>query len=94
MSAAQPELAAPHFSLGNLYARHSRWADAQQAYFRAYTAEPENPDILYNLAISLEHLRQNKLAAQYYGQAIAAAQTKPAGFDKAQAAARQAALQQ
>jgi Flp pilus assembly protein TadD len=93
LSAAQPELAAPHFSLGNLYARHSRWADAQQAYFRAYTAEPDNPDILYNLAISLEHLRQNKLAAQYYGQAIAAAQNKPAGFDKAQAAARQAALQ-
>ncbi len=94
MSAAQPELAAPHFSLGNLYARHGRWADAQQAYFRAYNAEPDNPDIIYNLAISLEHLRQNKLAAQYYGQAIAAAQGKPAGFDKAQAAARQAALQQ
>lgn len=94
MAAAQPELAAPHFSLGNLYARHGRWADAQQAYFRAYTAEPDNPDILYNLAISLEHLRQNKLAAQYYSQALAAAQTKPAGFDKAQATARLAALQQ
>lgn len=94
MSAEQPELAAPHFSLGNLYARHGRWADAQQAYFRAYTAEPDNPDILYNLAISLEHIRQNKLAAQYYSQALAAAQNKPAGFDKAQAAARLATLQQ
>jgi tetratricopeptide (TPR) repeat protein len=47
----------------------ARWNDAQQAYFRAYSAEPDNPDILYNLAISLEHLRQNKLAAQYYAQA-------------------------
>lgn len=93
LSAGQPELAAPHFSLGNLYARHGRWADAQQAYFRAYTAEPDNPDILYNLAISLEHLRQNKLAAQFYGQAVVAAQSRPAGFDKAQATARQAALQ-
>ena len=93
LSAAQPELAAPHFSLGNLYARHGRWSEAQQAYFRAYSAEPDNPDILYNLAISLEHLRQNKLAAQYYGQAIAAAQTRPAGFDKAQATARLNALQ-
>jgi Flp pilus assembly protein TadD len=93
LSAAQPELAAPYFSLGNLYARHGRWNDAQQAYFRAYSAEPENPDILYNLAISLEHLRQNKLAAQYYGQAIAAAQIRPAGFDKAQATARLNALQ-
>lgn len=93
LSAAQPELAAPHFSLGNLYARHGRWNDAQQAYFRAYSAEPDNPDILYNLAISLEHLRQNKLAAQYYAQAIAAAQSRPAGFDKTQAAARLHTLQ-
>jgi Tfp pilus assembly protein PilF/nitrate reductase NapE component len=93
LSAAQPELAAPHFSLGNLYATHGRWNDAQQAYFRAYTAEPDNPDILYNLAISLEHLRQNKLAAQYYSQALTAAQSKPAGFDKARAAARLAVLQ-
>jgi len=93
LSADQPELAAPHFSLGNLYARHGRWNEAQQAYFRAYSAEPDNPDILYNLAISLEHLRQNKLAAQYYSQAIAAAQTRPAGFDKTQAAARLRTLQ-
>lgn len=93
LAAAQPELAAPHFSLGNLYARHGRWSEAQQAYFRAYSAEPDNPDILYNLAISLEHLRQNKLAAQYYSQAIAAAQGRPAGFDKAQASARLQALQ-
>lgn len=91
--AAQPELAAPQFSLGNLYARHGRWSEAQQAYFRAYSAEPDNPDILYNLAISLEHLRQNKLAAQYYSQAIAAAQSRPAGFDKVQAAARLQSLQ-
>lgn len=93
LSATQPELAAPHFALGNLYARHGRWNEAQQAYFRAYSAEPDNPDILYNLAISLEHMRQNKLAAQYYSQAIAAAQTRPAGFDKAQATARLNALQ-
>ena len=93
LSAAQPELAAPHFSLGNLYARHGRWSEAQQSYFRAYSAEPDNPDILYNLAISLEHLRQNKLAAQYYALAIAAAQTRPAGFDRVQATARLNTLQ-
>jgi tetratricopeptide (TPR) repeat protein len=93
LAASQPDLAAPHFSLGNLYARQARWADAQQAYFRAYSAEPDNPDILYNLAISLEHLRQNKLAAQYYAQAIAAATNRPAGFDRAQAAARLKSLQ-
>lgn len=93
LAVAQPELAAPHFALGNLYARQGRWNEAQQAYFRAYTAEADNPDILYNLAISLEHLRQNKLAAQYYSQAVAAAQTRPAGFDQAQATARLKTLQ-
>lgn len=93
LAADQPDLAAPHFSLGNLYARQGRWNDAQQAYFRAYNAEPDNPDIMFNLAVSLEHLRQNKLAAQYYEQAIAAAQTRPTGFDKAQAAARLRAIQ-
>lgn len=93
LSAGQPELAAPQFALGNLYARNGRWNEAQQAYFRAYGAEQDNPDILYNLAISLEHLRQNKLAAQYYSLAIAAAQRGPAGFDPAQAAARLQALQ-
>ena len=93
LSAAQPDLAAPQFALGNLFARQSRWNEAQQAYFRAYNAEQDNPDILYNLAISLEQLRQNKLAAQYYGLAIAAAQNRRAGFDPAQAAARQQVLQ-
>lgn len=93
LSAAQPDLAAPQFALGNLYARQARWNEAQQAYFRAYNAEQDNPDILYNLAISLEHLRQNKLAAQYYSLAIAAAQSRPAGFDPARATARLLALQ-
>jgi Flp pilus assembly protein TadD len=93
LSAAQPDLAAPQFALGNLYARQGRWNEAQQAYFRAYNAEQDNPDILYNLAISLEHLRQNKLAAQYYGLAIAAAQNRRVGFDPAQATARLQALQ-
>lgn len=93
ISAAQPDVAAPHFALANLYAAQGRWSDAQQAYFRAYGVDPDNPDILYNLAISLEHLRQNKLAAQYYNLAIAAARTRPAGFDPAKVAARLATLQ-
>jgi Tfp pilus assembly protein PilF len=93
LTAAQPDLAAPQFALGNLYARQGRWNEAQQAYFRAYNAEQDNPDILYNLAISLEHLRQNKLAVQYYTLAIAATQNRRSGFDPARAAARLQALQ-
>ena len=80
---AQPESAALHFALGNLYSRQGRWTEAQQAYFRAYSNDPDNADILFNLAVSLDHLRQNKLAAQYYAMAIKAARnsTRPVLFD-------------
>lgn len=89
----RPELATPYFALGNLYARQRRWSEAQAAYFQAWNAEPENPDILYNLAISLEHLHQSRLAAEYYSQALRLASTRPASFDKRQAESRLRALQ-
>jgi len=94
ITSEQPDLAAPNFSLGNLYARQGRWNEAQQAYFRAYSSEPDNADIAYNLAISLEHLKQNKLASQYYALAIAAAKKNSGAFDPENAAARLRALQQ
>jgi tetratricopeptide (TPR) repeat protein len=58
-----------HFVLGNLYADQSQWAQAQQAYFQAHHLEPDNPDYAYNLAIGLDHLRQPKLALNYYRRA-------------------------
>jgi tetratricopeptide (TPR) repeat protein len=60
--AGQPDSPALHFALGNLYARQGRWSEAQQAYFQAYALEPDNADYLFNVAVSLDHLRQNKLA--------------------------------
>jgi Flp pilus assembly protein TadD len=91
--AEQPNSPYLNFALGNFYARAARWADAQQAFFKAHTADPGNPDYLFNLAVSLDQLRQARLAVQYYNQAIAAAAQRPAGFDPAQAAARLKALQ-
>jgi Tfp pilus assembly protein PilF len=91
--AEQPDSPHLNFVLGNLLARDGRWADAQQAYFKAHVADPGNPDYLFNLAVSLDQLRQARLAAQYYNQAIGAAAQRPAGFDPAQAAARLKALQ-
>jgi hypothetical protein len=58
-----------HFVLGNLYADQSLWAQAQQAYFQAHHLEPDNPDYAYNLAVGLDHLRQNKLALGFYQRA-------------------------
>jgi tetratricopeptide (TPR) repeat protein len=71
------------FALGNLYARQSRWSEAQQTYFRAYSAVPTNADYAFNLAIGLDRLNQPKLALTYYQRALALAQDQQAGFDRA-----------
>ena len=91
--ASQPESAALHFALGNLYSRQRRWSEAQQAYFRAYAAEPDNADVIFNLAVSLDHLRQNKLAAQYYAMAIDGSRAQRASFDAQQVRQRILELQ-
>jgi tetratricopeptide (TPR) repeat protein len=66
----QPQSAALNFALGNLYAEQSRWAEAQQAYFNAYSLQPDAAQYAYNLGISLDHLGQRKPAAQYYERAL------------------------
>lgn len=89
---AQPESPSLNFALGNLYARQNRWSEAQQAYFNAVAAKADNPDYLFNLAISLDHLRQPRLAAQHYRLALEAANRHPAGFNRKQAEDRLADL--
>jgi len=76
-----------HFALGNRYAGQSRWDEAQQSYFNAYTLEPGNTEFAFNLAVSLDHLDQHKLAAQYYQRALQLDQVnidQPHRFDHAQ----------
>ncbi|MDR0578026.1 MAG: tetratricopeptide repeat protein [Candidatus Accumulibacter sp.] len=90
---AQPGSPPLLFALGNLYARQQRWSEAQQAYFEAHTGEPDDPDILFNLAVSLDHLRQAKLAAQYYRKALTARATRAATFNQEQAQTRLLELQ-
>jgi tetratricopeptide (TPR) repeat protein len=91
--ASQPDSPFLNFTLGNLYALQGRWNEAQQAYFRAYAADGENPDYQFNLAVSLDQLRQPQLALQYYRGALAAAAQRPAAFDREQAARRVSELQ-
>lgn len=69
-----------HFTLGNQYAQQGRWAEAQQAYFKAYAADPENPDFAFNLAVSLDQLHQSKFALEYYRRALTLAEKRSAGF--------------
>ena len=68
--AQRPEAAALHFALGNHYAGQSRWGDAQQAYYSACALESDNAQFVFNLAVSLDHLGQRKLAAQHYQRAL------------------------
>ena len=84
MLANQPRSAALHFALGNVYTDQSRWAEAQQAYFTALALEPGNPQFSYNLAVSLDHLGQGKLAADYYRQTLQLDPAGRSGFDAAQ----------
>lgn len=91
--AQQPDASVLSFMLGNQYASQRRWAEAQQAFFTAFSAEPENPDYAYNLAVSLDNLRQPRVALEYYQRALALAGNRPVGFNTAQAQARVRELQ-
>lgn len=77
-----PEAGPALFALGNVYAQQNRWSEAQQTFFRAYTAAPDNPDYAYNLAIGLDRLNQGRLALTYYQRALVLSQDKPAAFDR------------
>ena len=86
--ANQPDSAPLHFSLGNQYAQQSRWTEAQGAYFKAFSVDPENADYAFNLAVSLDQLHQKNLALDYYERALALAGKRSASFNAAQARTR------
>ena len=86
--AADPAAHALNFTLGNQLAQQNRWAEAQQEYFKAYSAEPDNADFAYNLAVSLDHLRQPRQALDYYQRAIGLAEKRGASFDVSAARSR------
>lgn len=79
-------------TLGNLYAEQQRWAEAQTAYFEAYRGAPGNADYAFNLAVSLDMLRQRAVALTYYEKALALGGVHR--FDRAQAEARVRQLKQ
>ena len=86
--ANQPEAALLHFSLGNQYAQQSRWAEAQAAYFKAHSVDPENADYAFNLAVSLDQMHQGKLALEFYQRALALTDKRAPSFNPAHARLR------
>jgi hypothetical protein len=75
------------FTLGNLHADQGRWSDAELAYFEAYQREPGNADYAFNLAVSLDHLKQADAAVRYYETALKLAGPSTR-FDRTQALKR------
>jgi Tfp pilus assembly protein PilF len=75
-----PESGPVQFALGNLYARQGRWPEAQQSYFRAFSAMPENADYAFNLGVGLDRMNQPRLAQSYYRRALELAQASPPTF--------------
>ena len=81
--ASNPESAYLHFLKGINYAATRKWREAQSAFFKAFELDNQNPDYAYNLAISLDHLRQPEQARRFYKDALELAQTNGASFSEA-----------
>jgi Tfp pilus assembly protein PilF len=87
-----PESSALQFTLGNLYAAQARWSEAQAAYFEAHRLDPGSAEIAHNLAVSLDHVGQRRLAAGFYRRALEGARGRVPPFDAAAVARRLAEL--
>ncbi len=83
-----PDSPQVHFSLGSFYAGQSRWPEAQQAFFNAYSGDKDNADYAYNLAVSLDQLGQVKPAASYYRTALKLADRTTVSFNTSKVLAR------
>ena len=81
-----------YFSLGNQFAQQGRWPEAQRAYAKAASMDPDNADFAYNYAVSLEHVRQPLAALQQYRRALVLGLQRTASFDPAAAQLRVEAL--
>lgn len=91
--AAHPGSAVLNFALGNIYVGQRRWSEAQLAYFNAHTADPGNPDYLFNLAACLDQMHLPKIALDYYKAALVANNSRRGAFNAEQVMARIAELQ-
>jgi len=57
-------------TLGGMLAREGRIGEAQQAFFRAYTLDPESALHAYNLAVALDRLHKYAQAREFYQRAL------------------------
>jgi Flp pilus assembly protein TadD len=59
-----------HYALGVIYFEQSRFGEAERAFDRAFSMDPEQPDYAYNLAITLDRLGRLREASRLYVAAL------------------------
>jgi len=90
----QPDSAHLYFALGSQYSTQKKWAEAQSAYFKAWSAENKNADYAYNLAVSLDHLDKKKQALEFYKLSLELNQIASGNFSNIETQNRIEALQE
>ena len=70
LSAKYPGNADVLVAIGHKLAKKSKWSDAQQYYFKAYSAQPDNALLVYNLAVSLDRMEKYSVAISFYKKAL------------------------
>lgn len=76
-----PESSQIAVSLGHELANQSKWSQAQQAYFKAFSLSPENAVYAFNLAVSLDRMEKYSAAKQYYRKALLLSETTPSALN-------------
>ncbi|PCI70258.1 MAG: hypothetical protein COB26_04545 [Piscirickettsiaceae bacterium] len=57
-------------AIGHKLAKQSKWFAAQQSYFKAYSVQPSNALLAYNLAVSLDRMEKYDAASSFYNKAL------------------------
>ncbi|MBF0379463.1 MAG: tetratricopeptide repeat protein [Magnetococcales bacterium] len=81
MLSVEPDNFNLHFILGTIYIEKEQWPDAKEAFMQAHILERDHPDAVYNLAVSLEHIKQTDEALKYYVLAEELAKKNRAKFN-------------
>jgi Flp pilus assembly protein TadD len=81
-----------NYALGVLYFEQNRFGEAERAFDRAFSMEPEQPDYAYNLALALDRLGRIRDAMRQYVVALNLANQTSAVFSRDVARSRMRVL--
>jgi tetratricopeptide (TPR) repeat protein len=71
-----------NFALGNVYAQLDKWVEAQKYYFNAWQQDGDNPDYIFNLAVSMDQLSKEQQAVNFYKDSLVKAANKQVSFSR------------